>query len=496
MVKRRKPVPGWLEYEVEEKMNEAKFWFQVWHSSNKPQHGDLYQNMRISRRNFKAAKRRCLNAEESIKREKFVEACINGDKDMFEELKKLKGRANSCTTKIDGKNKPDEIADRFKEIYSELYNRTGSTEPMDDLLKEVNDKISDEDLDMVDKVTGELVEHILKQKIKNGKSDPEFDITTDSLKNAPKELHEILAKFLRASLIHGYISHSLLLCAIVPLVKKKNGKLDDSDNYRGIGLSCIILKIFDWILLILFDKELSTDLNQFGFQEESSCAMLSWTVLEVLNSFSRSGSQIYGCLLDYRKAFDFINHRKMFENLRGRKMNLLFLRLLMFIYIYQKCYVRWNNTRSYSFDVTNGTRQGSIFSPKGGFATTLDPMLEELRGSGHGCSLGIHYYGALAWADDVILLNTSVQGLQSMVDICQKHATENDLMFSTDPDPKLSKIVCIAFNCKNKDSLGDIILNGNPLPWKDSVKHIGTTLHSNGTMEQDCREQRAIFIQN
>ena len=69
-------------------------------------------------------------------------------------------------------------------------------------------------------------------------------------------------------------------------------------------------------------------------------------------------------------------------------------------------------------------------------------------------------------------------------------------MFSTDPDPKLSKTVCIAFNCKNKDSLGDIILNGNPLPWKDSVKHIGTTLHSNGTMEQDCREQRAIFIQN
>ena len=80
-------------------------------------------------------------------------------------------------------------------------------------------------------------------------------------------------------------------------------------------------------------------------------------------------------------------------------------------------------------------------------------MLSE---SGHGCRIGVHYYGAMAYADDVILLSTSVNGLQEMVNICMKHAKDNDLLFSTDPDPTKSKTVCIAFNCKDKSKLANI----------------------------------------
>ena len=301
--------------------------------------------------------------------------------------------------------------------------------------------------------------------------------------------------FFKASLIHGYICQTLLFCAIVPLVKDKNGKLDNSNNYRGIGLSCLILKIFDWLILILYENELTTDSNQFGFQEESSCAMLSWTVIEIVNSFSRAGSPVFACLLDYRKAFDFVNHKRMFSNLLRRNVSPIFLRLMMIIYIHQKCYVKWNQTRSYSFSVTNGTRQGAVFSPKGGFSTYLDDLMTNLRRSGQGCFQGLHWYGALAWADDLILLSPSVQGLQSMVDMCQAHAEEADLVFSTDTDPTKSKTVCIAFNCLNKENLTDIILNGDKLPWKESVKHVGTILQSNGTMECDLRQKRAVYIQ-
>ena len=56
--------------------------------------------------------------------------------------------------------------------------------------------------------------------------------------------------------------------------------------------------------------------------------------------------------------------------------------------------------------------------------------------------------------------------------------------------------MCIAFNSTvNKEYLGAITLNGDKLPWKDSVKHIGTKLNSNGTMEDDIKEKRAIYIQ-
>ena len=83
-----------------------------------------------------------------------------------------------------------------------------------------------------------------------------------------------------------------------------------------------------------------------------------------------------------------------------------------------------------------------------------------------------------------------------MVNICQKHAEDTDLVFSTDKaDPSKSKTMCIAFNCEKWKSLPPIFLIGDPLPWKESVKHIGSVLNRDGTMVKDNREKRGIFIQ-
>ena len=157
----------------------------------------------------------------------------------------------------------------------------------------------------------------------------------------------------------------------------------------------------------------------------------TWTAVEIINYFVNKGSVVYACLLDYRKAFDLVNHVIMFNNLLDRKLSPIFIRAMIFMYLHQSCYIRWQQTRSYSFKVTNGTRQGGVFSPKGGFATYLDPLLKQLRSSGYGCRVAGHWYGALALADDVMLLSLSVQGLQRMVNICEEHAKETDLLFST-----------------------------------------------------------------
>ena len=277
-------------------------------------------------------------------------------------------------------------------------------------------------------------------------------------------------------------------------MKDSNGKLDDSNNYRGIGIGSLMLKILDWVVLDLHETELTSDPNQFGFQEKSSTTMCSWTVIEIVNYFKNQGSEVFACLLDYRKAFDLVNHQKLFKILIKRKVRMIFIRIMIFIYIEQKCYVKWNGTRSYSFGVTNGTRQGSVFSPKGGFSSYLDPLLECLRESGYGCQIGLHWYGALAYADDVILLSTSVHGLQQLVNICMKHAQENNLLFSTDPNLDKSKTMCIAFNCKKKDNLSKIFLNNDLLPWKVKAKHIGNYLNEDGTMDTDVKVKRAEFI--
>ena len=139
---------------------------------------------------------------------------------------------------------------------------------------------------------------------------------------------------------------------------------------------------------------------------------------------------------------------KLATSIINPDISLIFIRLMIFMYLFQSCYIKWQQTRSYSFNVTNGSRQGAVFSPRGGFATYLDPMLDMLRNSGHGIKIGAFWYGAQAFADDVILLSTTISGLQAMVDICAKHASDNDLVFSTHVDPTKSKTMCIAFKPK------------------------------------------------
>jgi hypothetical protein len=136
---------------------------------------------------------------------------------------------------------------------------------------------------------------------------------------------------------------------------------------------------------------------------------------------------------------------KLFDNLIERKVKLVFIRILMFVYIQQKCYVKWNGTRSYLFDVKNGTRQGSVFSPKGGFSSYSDPLLKNLCESGYGCRIGSYWYGALAYCDDVILLSPTVSGLQELANICMRHAKGDELLFSTNPNSEKSKTMCVAF---------------------------------------------------
>ena len=100
----------------------------------------------------------------------------------------------------------------------------------------VNEKVDERNLEHVDKVTPDLIAKIVKEKINPGKTDPEYDLTTDSIKNDPFEFYEHLSSFFKASLVHGHINVTLLMCAIILLIKNKHGATDKSDNQRGIAL--------------------------------------------------------------------------------------------------------------------------------------------------------------------------------------------------------------------------------------------------------------------
>ena len=285
-------------------------------------------------------------------------------------------------------------------------------------------------------------------------------------------------------------------------MKDPNGDISSSKNYRGIALSSLILKVFDNCLLLLFGHLLSNDSLQFGFQEGCSTVQCTWAVQETISHYLRGGSEVFCCLLDFSKAFDKVNFNELFRKLRARELPPIVLRLLIFIYRNQSCYIRWNCRMSETFSVKNGVRQGAILSPSL-FCVYLDSLLDLLRKAGVGCHLGGHFLGALGYADDVILLAPTREGLQAMLKICENFSSTHSMLFSSDPDPGKSKTKCLFFSRKRKSSeIRNVFLNGNSLPWVESAKHLGNLLSSKvnlGTYSPETKSdlliKRAIFFE-
>ena len=74
---------------------------------------------------------------------------------------------------------------------------------------------------------------------------------------------------------------------ILPLLKNKHGDATDVNMYRGITISPVISKLFESILLRLYDSFLTSELLQYGFKKNSSCTQALFTVNESVRYFTK-----------------------------------------------------------------------------------------------------------------------------------------------------------------------------------------------------------------
>ena len=71
------------------------------------------------------------------------------------------------------------------------------------------------------------------------------------------------------------------------------------------------------------------------------------------------------------------------------------------------------------------------------------------------------------------LLAPSINALQDMLTTCEEYAASHNLQFSTDPNP----VKCKTNGFLRKPrQLNGLLLCGNPLPWVNQIKHLGSSL--------------------
>ena len=121
-----------------------------------------------------------------------------------------------------------------------------------------------------------------------------------------------------------------------------------------------------------------------------------------------------------------VTHGKLFSILEKRGLPYPIIRFLSSSYRSQQIRVRWGSTLSNGYNVSNGVREGGILSHYL-FSLYLDGLLKELADSGVGGFWGSLFVGAVAYADDVVLLAPCASALRCMLNICNTYVSQNGL---------------------------------------------------------------------
>ena len=155
-----------------------------------------------------------------------------------------------------------------------------------------------------------------------------------------------------------------------------------------------------------------------------------------------------------------------------------------------KCGIRWNNSVSDYFTISNGVKQGGVLSPVL-FSIYLDQLIVQLRLLGMSCYMNGLFTGVFIYADDITLLAPSRPSMVLMLEKCESFALTHDILFNA------SKTKYMIFKrCEN--------VNTAPLYFKNMLINyvhecdlLGITLSSSRTTanvwERQIRSVRRVM---
>jgi hypothetical protein len=196
-------------------------------------------------------------------------------------------------------------------------------------------------------------------------------------------------------------------------------------------------------------------------------------------------------MLDATKAFDRVEYCKLFRQLMLRKIPPIIIRLLLNMYVNHTTHVAWNGIFSERFSVRNGVKQGGILSPVL-FCIYFDGLLSELSKAGIGCFMGSFFVGALAYADDLVLLAPTPHAMRLMLSICDKYASNYEVLFNA----KKSKCLIISPNgsVSRNNNLVSFQVGGEIIELVDEWPHLGHIITQTLSDEADILNRRNSMI--
>ena len=480
------PVPGWNDH-VSDLHSIAREAFITWRANGKPRTGPLHDSMKISRARFKWALKKCKTNREQMCADAMAKSY--GDKNYREFWKKIKKTNSSKAAQsddIEGAHGEDEIKTLWANHFEDLFNCVRDTKHksfVDNSLFEEN--LKEQFLFYDVSQTSDMI-----NRLPNGKSEGHDGLSAEHIKLSSPKLSVLLTVLINAMILHGHVPDSLIKVILVPIVKNKAGDITSKNNYRPIALAAVLSKLVELVMIERCKESIESSDHQFAYKSGHATDTCIFVFKQVVDYYIRNGSPAFVCFLDASKAFDRVNHWTLYRKLIERKTPLHIVRLLVKWYDNQKFVVRWGNSFSHEFAVTNGVRQGGIMSPLL-YNVYTDDLNRKLSQMNVGCSINGMRVNCLSYADDMVLISPSASGLQNLIDTCCKYATEHDILYNA------KKSVCMIVYPKSRKiyKKAEILLEDRTLTYVNNVSYLGHVISSSLSDVDDIKRQyRSLCI--
>jgi len=436
-------VPGWNDY-VQDKHTAARNAFQDWMLCGKPRSGPSFETMKQTRAHFKLSLRYCKQHADMLRADSYASCLSSLDYNKFwDNIRKTNNnKVKKYTDVIDGCIGENAIVGRWRMHFEQLYNQISDDNSKHIFYNRLSEGLKN--CDKIDITVGKVATAI--DSLKAGKAAGPDCIASEALKYACPRLSVHLCYLFNLFLKCGYMPANLMQSIIIPLLKNKCGNLSDINNYRAIAISTSISKVFESVLLESLVTWSDADQFQFGFKPGHSTGICTSLFKQTVDYYRSRGSHVFACFIDFSKAFDNVNYWRLFNNLLDDNVNYTIVRILAYWYSNQECFVRWRNSISVGFRLSNGTRQGGVLSPFL-FSRYIRDLIYETAYSGFGCKIANHSLNILAYADDIVLLAPSWKALQNLLSILYAHAVYINMSIN------IQKTVAMVFAPKRRSMI-------------------------------------------
>ena len=96
---------------------------------------------------------------------------------------------------------------------------------------------------------------------------------------------------------------------------------------------------FNWTFISIL---ISCD-NQLGFKKNVSMDMCIFFSKQIVHYYVRKSNPVYVCFIDASKAYDRVNHYKLFGKMLKCGVSIFVVKLIMYWYSQQTFHVQWGN---------------------------------------------------------------------------------------------------------------------------------------------------------